>query len=475
MKPPTGVIEETLRRHDDWGEVPPEGESEHDWTSGQSAEEPKDGGSAEATKENAAGVSLDDFYAYMPGHRYIFVPVRELWPAASVNARLPSVLVGDDEIKAGKWLDQNRPVEQMTWAPGEDLVIKDRLVSNGGWIERPGCSCFNLYRPPRPRPGRPGAAQPWLDLIERVFPNDAAHILRYFAHRVQKPSVKPNHAVVLGGPQGIGKDTILEPVKHAVGPWNFAEVSPAQLTGRFNGFVKSVILRVSEARDLGDLNRYAFYEHMKSYTAAPPDVLRCDEKNIREYSVFNVCGVVLTTNHKSAGIYLPADDRRHYVAWSELTKDDFTADYWTKLWAWYDQEGFGHVAAYLADLDISDFNAKAPPPKTPAFWDIVDANRAPEDAELADVLDRLQRPDATTLIRLAERADPSFRDWLIDRKNRRQIPHRLEAADYVHVRNEAAKDGMWVVKKKRQVIYGRRDLSLRDRIVAAQKLAGGSP
>ena len=75
----------------------------------------------------------------------------------------------------------------------------------------------------------------------------------------------------------------------------------------------------------------------------------------------------------------------------------------------------------------------------------------------------------------SERADPSFRDWLIDRKNRRQIPHRLEAADYVQIRNEAAKDGMWVVKKKRQVIYGRRDLSLRDRIVAAQKLAGGSP
>ena len=26
-----------------------------------------------------------------------------------------------------------------------------------------------------------------------------------------------------GGAQGIGKDTLLEPAKHAVGPWNFAE------------------------------------------------------------------------------------------------------------------------------------------------------------------------------------------------------------------------------------------------------------
>jgi hypothetical protein len=29
---------------------------------------------------------------------------------------------------------------------------------------------------------------------------------------------------------------------------------------------------------IGDVDRYAFYDHMKAYTAAPPDVLRIDEK-----------------------------------------------------------------------------------------------------------------------------------------------------------------------------------------------------
>jgi hypothetical protein len=57
---------------------------------------------------------------------------------------------------------------------------------------------------------------------------------------------------------GIGKDTLLEPVKHAIGPWNFSEVSPQQTMGRFTGFLRSVILRISEARDLGDVNRYQF-------------------------------------------------------------------------------------------------------------------------------------------------------------------------------------------------------------------------
>jgi hypothetical protein len=46
---------------------------------------------------------------------------------------------------------------------------------------------------------------------------------------VQHPGDKINHALVLGGEQGIGKDSTLEPVKRAVGPWNFHEVSPTHL------------------------------------------------------------------------------------------------------------------------------------------------------------------------------------------------------------------------------------------------------
>jgi hypothetical protein len=42
----------------------------------------------------------------------------------------------------------NKPVEQMTWTPGESMLIQNRLISDGGWIERKGATCFNLYRPP---------------------------------------------------------------------------------------------------------------------------------------------------------------------------------------------------------------------------------------------------------------------------------------------------------------------------------------
>src|SRR5215469_2128018 len=353
------------------------------------------------------GVTIDDFVAYMPAHSYICTLTREMWPAASVNARIGPVLVVDKDnnpildgdgkeqyLPASAWLDKNRPVEQMTWTPGEPMLIRGKLVANGGWIKHEGVTCFNLYRPPVNHEG--GDAEQaglWSQHIYRLYgEDDGQHIIRYFAFKVQHPEVKINHALMLGGGQGIGKDTICAPLKHAVGPWNFIEISPKHISGRFNGYAKSVFLRVSEARDLGEVNRFDYYEQMKVLTASPPEVLRVDEKNLREYDVFNVCGVVITTNYKTNGMYLPADDRRHFVAWSAAKKEDFDEAYWNQLWQWYEAGGFGHVAAYLRTLNVSDFNPKAPPRKTPAFWEIVNANHAPEEAELADAIDRLSQP-----------------------------------------------------------------------------------
>jgi Family of unknown function (DUF5906) len=317
------------------------------------------------------------------------------------------------------------------------------------------------------------AARPWLDHLRKVFlADDVAHIVKWCAQRVQRPQEKINHALVLGGAMGIGKDAAIEPVKRAVGPWNCQEISPSRVTQRFNGFLKSVILRINEAHDLGDLSRYDFYDAMKAYTAAPPDVLRVDEKNLREHHILNCTGIIYTTNHKQTGMFLPPDDRRHYVAWSDRVKEDFEPDYWKKLFGWYDSGGDRHVAAYLAQLDISAFDPKAPPPKTTAFWEIVDSNRAPEESELADVLDKVGNPDAVTLQDIVRNtpSDTSFHFWLEDRRNRRTLPHRLEQCGYVAVRNGAAKDGLFKIKGARQTVYGKAELSVSDRLAAVTKL-----
>src|SRR5262245_27700413 len=418
-------------------------------------------------------IQLEDFRAVLPMHAYCYLPTREIWPAASINGALPKVLTKTgEEISASKWLDINLSVHQLTWMPGASLLIQDVLVGNGGQFEHKGATILNLYRPPVLPRGNAAKAIPWIEHMHKVFGDDANHIIMWLAHRIQRPQEKINHAIVLGGAQGIGKDTLLEPVQRAVGAWNFAEISPTHLLGRYNSFARSVILRINEARDLGGVSRYQFYDHMKTYAAAPPDVLRVDEKHLREYNVMNCCGVIIGTNYKTGGIYLPPDDRRHYVAWSNLTRNDFSDDYWNKLWRYYDAGGYEHVHAYLAELDISKFNVKNPPTKTEAFWAIVDANRHPEDSELADVLDQLGNPDAVTLARIANMATGDFAAVILDRKNRRAMPHRLERCGYQQCRSPNAEDGLWRINGRRQAVYTRIELSPKDQFTAASRLVG---
>ena len=440
-------------------------------------------------------ISLSDFIAYSPQHTYIFIPTRELWPAASVNSRIAKIPLLhsngepqlDDKdkpkfIQASTWLDQNRAVEQMTWAPGEGMEIRDRLVADGGWIERDGSVCFNLYRPPTIIPGDASKATKWIGLVEKVYPDDAEHFIDYCAHCVQHPQIKINHSILMGGDQGIGKDTMLEPLKRAIGPWNFIEISPKDMDSQFNGYLKSVILRISEAHDLGDISRYQFYERMKTLTASPPDVHRINEKFLKEHYILNCNGTVITSNHKTDGIFLPADDRRNYVMWSETKREEFDQDYWDAIWNWYNSGGDRDIAAYLATKDISAFNPKKPPKQTEAFHAIVNSNRAPEESELADVLDALGRPGVVTLAQIADAAGEiqffgsGIKAWIEEPKNRRYIPHRLEDCGYVQLRNPDAKDdGMWsiavadpTIRKRRRTIYADRKLSPRDQIAAAR-------
>ncbi len=196
-------------------------------------------GATPASIRSADGaIGLEDFYAVPWTSRFMFMPTRELWPADAVNSILPAIPTPRKvngkwvTIKPVTWLKQNRRVEQVSWVPGAPEIIEDRLITPRGWRDHPGARCLNLYRQPLVVPGDAGLAGPWVEHLEKIYPDDHEHISDWLAERVQAPAVKPNHALVLGGAPGIGKDTILAPVRIAVGPWNFRDVSPGNLLER---------------------------------------------------------------------------------------------------------------------------------------------------------------------------------------------------------------------------------------------------
>ena len=113
-------------------------------------------------------LSFNDFVAYMPMHNYIWLPTREPWPASSVDSQLDPKALLDSRgrpvldkkgnpkiIPAHMWLDKNHAVHQMTWAPAEEMLVYDKVVVEGGWIDKPGAVCLNLYRPPIVATGTP--------------------------------------------------------------------------------------------------------------------------------------------------------------------------------------------------------------------------------------------------------------------------------------------------------------------------------
>lgn len=254
---------------------------------------------------------LENFVADRAKGTFVLLPTLAEWKAGGVDSmfgRVPRPS-GGKPMLASEHLKQYRGIDQFVWDPARPEEVKGQLMVEGVWIHSPGFTCRNVYRPPTIVP-KAGDASPWVKHIETLWPEEADHLLDFFAHLVQRPGVKINHAPVLIGPQGIGKDTAVEGVRPALGPWNFREISPREIGGNFNDHMKSTLLRISEGRDLGELGSIAFGEAMKTIIATPPDVVRYNVKYAPIINIRNVCGVVITSNHEDA-LHLTQIGRAH--------------------------------------------------------------------------------------------------------------------------------------------------------------------
>jgi phage/plasmid primase-like uncharacterized protein len=59
----------------------------------RATESPEENSGTPSRPETKPRIELTDFYAYMPMHNYIYAPTGEVWPASSVNSRIPPVLL----------------------------------------------------------------------------------------------------------------------------------------------------------------------------------------------------------------------------------------------------------------------------------------------------------------------------------------------------------------------------------------------
>ena len=291
------------------------------------------------------------------------------------------------KIEAATCFDENRQatggrvLAGITYAAGDSvLVSRDGDVYGNRWIDaRPDLTDVES-----------GDIQVWLDHAERLIPEAAEreHVFNVMAFKVQNPRVKINHAILHGGDEGCGKDSLWAPFLWAVcGPGlrNRGLVDGKSINARWGYALESEIMVLNELKEPEASERRALANSLKPIIAAPPDTLPIERKGLHPYDMANRLFVLAFTNH-GVPLTLETQDRRWFCLWSDAPK--MTEDEGKALWRWYDAGGMARVARWLHDRDVSAFNPKATPMWTDYKWRMIENGRSTAEAYVIEQINR---------------------------------------------------------------------------------------
>jgi hypothetical protein len=285
-------------------------------------------------------------------------------------------------VEASVCFDENRQkrnaaaLRSLTYAPGESVICT-----------RDGYLYGNRWRDMRPTPVA-GPIDMWEELLHALLPNqmEREHVLNVMAFKVQNPSVKVNHAVLMTGGQGQGKDTLWAPMLWAIGGdtlTNIKHVKNEELTSQWGYSLEVEVMVIEELRQTEAKDRRALENQLKTVIAAPPEYLSINKKGLHPYEAINRLFVLAFSNERAA-ITLPSDDRRWFVTWSDSAPIDGKP-----IWDWYKYGGGrSAVAAHLYARDVSAFDPGARPPMTDAKILMGSASLSPAEAWLVDQINR---------------------------------------------------------------------------------------
>lgn len=320
----------------------------------------------------------------------------------SVLNSLPNirpVFVNDNVIKASSYIKRHRTVRSVGFSPIHPHgFLEGKHFDESGFVVNSDLNCYNKRKTPYVKHGRADEAKRYTDYVEKVYGIDeAAVFLKFMAHLIQKPHIKPSWLPVIGGDQGIGKDVIVELAAYSL----FGEdsegnlIAPPQhslsIIGKdFTDYLDgSPLVRFSETGVLRKEMVSKISEELKRIVTQR--TLHTNNKSAKQGRAASHCGFVITTNHLAEGLVYEKGVRRFYVikcASAEDLKITNTSEgegdkIIQALWEWgANGEGKHHIAAYLRDLDISDFNVGLLPSRTEALMELEATHSRTADEEI---------------------------------------------------------------------------------------------
>ena len=289
------------------------------------------------------------------------------------------------KVEASVCFDENRQAQGarvlvgITYAAGESVLVA-----------RDGDVYANRWRDARPAVDKSGKVDitPWLEHCERLAPeaSEREHLFNIMAYKVQHPEIKINHAVLHGGDQGCGKDTLWAPFIWAVcgpGMKNRGLLDNDTLGSQWGYQLEAEIIILNELKEPEAKERRALANKLKPIIAAPPEMLSINRKNMHPYDMVNR-GFVLAFSNDPVPISIDSQDRRWFCVWSSAPR--MNPDEAFALWNWYKSGGFEAIAAWLYQRDVSAFNPAAAPAWTEFKANLVEHGMSMAESYLVDMM-----------------------------------------------------------------------------------------
>ena len=302
------------------------------------------------------------------------------------------------------WRDINKPwptmistpdlriVDKLTYNPGQPRFCKERSFNSNSVLD-----CINVWVPSDIETDLEGDISPWLDMMNLVFDGDKAaihHATSFLAFMVQNPGERINHALVVQGAQGLGKDSVFRAVAAILGRHNVASVTLPEVESQFNDWMFGRQLIIFQ--EMLAPGRRAIYNKLK--TVITDETAQINGKHMPVYRVWNRANYVFLTNYKHA-LSIDPDDRRMWVWHSKMRPQ--SKEYYTEFYKWLANKlSASYLYNYLVHYDTGEFSATAPPPITEGKRMMINSSSGEVEQFLKDAYENNAWPLGSDLVNL---------------------------------------------------------------------------
>lgn len=259
----------------------------------------------------------------------------------------------------------------------------------------------------------------WDHMRENICANNYEafeYLFKWCAYTFQYPD-QVHSSIVLIGPQGVGKNSFVEPLGVLLGAHYVLLSNIGELTSNFNFHLKNaVLIHANEAFWGGHRKDVSTLKSMIT-----EDMCLIEGKGKDRIMVRNYKHIILSSNEEWP-VQLDPDDRRFFVLRvSAAHKEDHA--YFKAIKDQLDNGGYEALLYDLLNADVSDFNPRKPP-SSPFSFDLKMRGASSMQRYLYDMLleDSLRLGDGEVIPK--QDAFQYYKDWCIE--NGERVQNRSE-------------------------------------------------